>query len=97
MCFGSTIKTSNNHKDIQLETISKALADRARRCKDLEYVTIIINGKDHTYSKDEILEKGFKIKQTDMKKSNLSELGPKGNAREPKNLRSCANIQINYL
>lgn len=56
-----------NHKDIQLETISNALADRARRCKDLEYVTIIINEKDHTYSIDEILEKGFKIKQTDMK------------------------------
>ena len=53
--------------DIPLGILRDGITDRVRRAKNIETITVIINGKDITYSRDEILKNGFKIKQEDFK------------------------------
>ena len=50
---------------ISLEMLSNALNNRVRR-STIKNVTVIINGKDHTYSFSEIAADGFLIKQADL-------------------------------
>lgn len=52
--------------DISLIELSDALNDRVARTSIVD-VTIIIEGKDRTYSFDEITSNGFLIKQADLK------------------------------
>lgn len=52
--------------DISLEELSSALHDRVRRT-DLHSVIVVIDGKDKTFTYDEITAKGFNIKQADLK------------------------------
>ena len=52
--------------NISLEELSSALHDRVRRT-DLHSVMVVIDGKDKTYTYDEIATKGFNIKQADLK------------------------------
>lgn len=51
--------------DISLSDLSNALNDRVRRTT-LKDVMVVINGKDHTYTFEEITAKGFIIRQTDL-------------------------------
>ena len=50
---------------ISLDMLSSALHDRVRRTH-LKTVMVIINGKDKTYTADEIATDGFKIRQADL-------------------------------
>ena len=52
--------------DIPLNILEYAMADRVRRCKNLQSITIVINKKDHKYMAKDVGEK-FKIQQTDFK------------------------------
>ena len=52
--------------DIPLNILEDAMADRVRRCKTLQSITIVINQKDHKYMAKDVRE-GFKIQQTDFK------------------------------
>ena len=50
---------------ISLDKLSDALNDRVRRTP-IKTVTVIINGKDKTYTAEEIATDGFKIRQADL-------------------------------
>ena len=52
--------------DISLADLSDALNNRVRRTS-IKDITVIIDGKDKTYSFDEISKAGFKIRQEDLK------------------------------
>lgn len=52
--------------DISLEDLSCALHNRVRRTS-LNSVMVIINGKDRTFSHDEIAADGFEIRQADLR------------------------------
>jgi len=51
--------------DVSLDKLSSAMHDRVRRT-NLKTVMIIIDGKDKTYTFDEITAKGFKVRQADL-------------------------------
>ena len=51
--------------DIPLGILRDGITDRVRRSKNIENITVIINGKDVNYSRNEILKDDFKIKQED--------------------------------
>ena len=51
--------------DISLSDLSNALNDRVGRTT-LKDVMVVINGKDHTYTFEEITAEGFIIRQTDL-------------------------------
>lgn len=51
--------------DVALDILSSAMHDRVRRT-NLKTVMIIIDGKDKTYTFDEISAKGFKVRQADL-------------------------------
>lgn len=50
---------------IPLDVLSSALNDRVKRSR-VKTVTVIINGKDKTYTAEEIAKDGFKIRQADL-------------------------------
>ena len=50
---------------ISLDELSSALHDRVRRT-NVNTIMVVIGGKDKTYSFDEIVTKGFKIRQADL-------------------------------
>lgn len=52
--------------DIEWEDLTAALRPRVKRSDSISYVTIIRDGKDHRYSREEILADGFKIHQADL-------------------------------
>lgn len=51
---------------ISLDELSSALHDRVRRT-NLRTVMVVIDGMDKTYTHDEIIAKGFKVRQADLK------------------------------
>jgi len=53
--------------EIKWEDLTAALRPRVKRSDSISYVTIIRNGKDRRYSREEILKDGFKIHQADLK------------------------------
>ena len=54
-------------KPISFGDLLDALTNRLRRADNIENITIIIEGKDATYSRKNILKNGFKIRQEDFK------------------------------
>ncbi len=52
--------------DISLSELSSALHDRVRRT-DIHSIMVVVDGKDKTYTYDEIVANGFKIRQADLK------------------------------
>lgn len=54
-------------KEISLDDLSDVLSDRLNRCDNVDLITIIINGKDVTYRRKDIINRRFKIKQEDFK------------------------------
>lgn len=50
---------------ISLDRLGSALHDRVRRTR-IKTVTVIVNGKDKTYTAEEIAADGFKIRQADL-------------------------------
>ena len=53
--------------NISIEYLSSAVHSRVNRSKNIKDVTIIINGKDVTFTREQIVKKGFKIQLTDLK------------------------------
>lgn len=53
--------------DISLQDLSNVLNDRVNRSANIAHVTIVKEGKDRRYSREEILADGFKIKPADLK------------------------------
>ena len=53
--------------DVSMETMSYAMNDRVKRCKRITDVTIIMGGKDATYSREQIVAENFQIKREDFK------------------------------
>ena len=53
--------------DISLGNLGAAINDRVRRCENITHVTIMINNKDVTYTREDIVANGFKIQQADLK------------------------------
>ena len=53
--------------DISWEELSAALRPRVRRSESITHITIVRNGKDRRYSREEMLLDGFKIQQADLK------------------------------
>lgn len=51
--------------DISLNELSTAVHSRVKRSQ-IKSVTIVINNKDKTYHRDEIIQDGFKIQQADL-------------------------------
>ena len=51
--------------DISLETLSDAINDRVKRAENIKTVTIIRDGLDVTYSRQSMINEGFKILQED--------------------------------
>ena len=49
------------NKDMATGDLKNAVSDRVRRTNNIESITIVQNGKDKTYSRDEMLSEGFKI------------------------------------
>lgn len=54
-------------KEISLDVLTDVLNDRLNRSENVELITIIINGKDSTYKRSDLVKKKFKIKQEDFK------------------------------
>lgn len=52
--------------DISLEDLSDAMNNRVNRSANITHVTIVKEGKDRRYSREEILTEGFKIKPADL-------------------------------
>nr|DAV31848.1 MAG TPA: minor capsid component [Caudoviricetes sp.] len=52
--------------DISLEDLSAAIRPRVNRAANISHVTVVRDGKDRRYSRDEILSEGFKIRQADL-------------------------------
>ena len=53
--------------DISLEDLSAALRSRVRRSDNIRTITIVINGKDVSLTRAEIVSEGFKIRLADLK------------------------------
>lgn len=53
--------------DILMGDLRDAIVDRVRRSETIKSITIVKEGKDCTYTRDEIIGDGFKIKQADLK------------------------------
>ena len=53
--------------DSSIGDLRDALIDRVRRCNSIKSVTIVINGKDCAYMREQIISDGFKIKQADLR------------------------------
>ena len=53
--------------DISLGDLRDAMTDRVRRINSIKTVTIVIGGKDCTYTREQIVKDGFIIKQADLK------------------------------
>lgn len=53
--------------DIPLEDLSAALRSRVRRSDNIRAITIVINGKDISLTRAEIVSEGFKIRLADLK------------------------------
>lgn len=54
-------------KPIALGDLLDALTNRLRRTDNIENITIIMQGKDATYSRKDIIRNGFKIRQEEFK------------------------------
>ena len=52
---------------ISLDVLTDVLSDRLNRTDNVDLITIIINGKDATYRRKDMINKKFKIKQEDFK------------------------------
>lgn len=52
---------------ISFEDLAAALRSRVRRCENLKTVTLVQNGKDVTFMREEILGNNFKIRPADLK------------------------------
>ena len=57
----------NIKDDVTMEVLRQALTDRVIRCKSIEDVTIILCGKDVTYTRNQIVSSAFQIKRDDFK------------------------------
>ena len=53
--------------DIMWADLSAAIRSRVRRSGNINTITIIVKGKDATFSREQILSNGFKIQRTDLK------------------------------
>jgi len=53
--------------NISIDDLSAAMNDRVKRCENIKTITIIIDEKDHTYTREEIIADGFKIQSSDLK------------------------------
>ena len=53
--------------DISLGDLRDAMIGRVIRSESIKTVTIVIGGKDCTYTREQIVKDGFKIKQADLK------------------------------
>lgn len=53
--------------DMPLGDIRNGIKDRMRRADNIKTLTLIIHGKDATYTREEILEENWKIKQADFR------------------------------
>lgn len=53
--------------EISLEDLSDAMNNRVNRSANITHVTIVKDGKDRRYSREEILAEGFKIQPADLK------------------------------
>ena len=53
--------------DISIEDLSAALRSRVRRSDNIRTITIVINGKDVSLTRAEIVSEGFKIRLADLK------------------------------
>lgn len=52
--------------DISCGDITKAMKSRVERAKNIQSITVVMNGKDHTYTRENILSDSFKIQQADL-------------------------------
>ena len=52
--------------DISLEDLSAAIRPRVNRAGNISHITIVRDGKDRRYSRNEILSEGFRIRQADL-------------------------------
>lgn len=52
--------------DITYGDLTDGIKDRIRRSENVKTITIVRNGKDHTYTREDILRNGFKIQQADL-------------------------------
>ena len=52
---------------INLEELTTVIRNRVKREENIQSITMVVNGKDKTYSRSEILEGLFKIQLADMK------------------------------
>lgn len=53
--------------DISLGDLRDAIIDRVRRSESIKGITIVFKGTDCTYTREQIIEDGFSIKQADLK------------------------------
>ena len=53
--------------DISLGDLSQVIKDRVRRTANITYLTVVRNGKDRRYSREEIIASDFKIQPADLK------------------------------
>ena len=53
--------------DIMWADLSAAIRSRVRRSGNINTITIIVDGKDATFNREQILSDGFKIQRTDLK------------------------------
>ena len=51
---------------ISLDDLSNAINGRVGRAKNIQSVTVVIDNKDHTYTREDIIKDGFKIQQADL-------------------------------
>lgn len=54
-------------KDMPFQLIEKALRERLHRCPNIVEITFLRNGKDASYSREQMIRKDFKIQQDDFK------------------------------
>ena len=52
--------------DIRLEDLAAAIRPRVIRTGRITHITIVRNGKDKRYSREDIIAEGFKIRQADL-------------------------------
>lgn len=53
--------------DVSMGDLRDAMIDRVRRESNISHVTLIIDGKDKRYTRDEMITDEFKIKPADLK------------------------------
>lgn len=51
---------------IDLDSLSVAIKNRVRRESNIQSITVVIDGKDRTYTKADIMEGAYKIRLADL-------------------------------